>query len=152
VFHLPLLLRHPQGLGAGTVCDAFVQAHDLAPTMLEAAGVRAPQPLDGRSVFRTAFHGAPPIRENVTVGWGASFTVIDDHWWFNAKVDGAGALLYPVGRALDQSSVADDHPDLVRRLFATGKADAGGSFPAYLFERAAALPDMPGSASFNAAA
>jgi len=152
VFHLPLLLRHPQGLGAGTVCDAFVQAHDLAPTMLEAAGVRAPQPLDGRSFLGTAFRGEGPIREHVTVGWGASFTVIDEHWWFNAKVDGTGALLYPASRAIDEPSVATDHPEVVRRMFATGSADAGGRFPEYLIQRAAALSDLPGSAPFNAAA
>jgi hypothetical protein len=38
----------------------------------------------------------------------------------------------------------------VRELFGIGKADAGGTFPGYLLERAATLPDYPGSASFNA--
>jgi len=148
-FHLPLMLRHPDGLGAGTVCDAFVQAHDIAPTVLEAAGVQALQPMDGRSFYRTAFQKGASIREFVTVGWGASFTVIDDQWWFNAKVDGTGALLYPVSRALAEPSVATDHPEIARRMFATGKADARGSFPEYLYERARLLPNMPGCASFN---
>lgn len=151
-FHVPLLIRHPDGVGAGTVCDAFVQAHDIAPTALEAAGLHAPRPMDGRSFWGTAFHGGGPIREHATIGWGASFTVIDDRWWFNAKVDGSGALLYPVSREPGQPSTAMDHPELVRRLFATGKADARGCFPDYLLERAADIPDLPGSASFNAAA
>lgn len=151
-FQVPLMIRHPAGAGAGTRCDALVQAHDIAPTVLEATGVKVSQPMDGRSFLGTAFRGEPPIREHVTVGWGASFTVIDDHWWFNAKVDGSGALLYPVSRALDQPSIAGEHPELVRRLFATGRADAAGGFPEFLIQRAASVPDLPGSASFNAAA
>ncbi len=30
VYDVPLLIRHPAGLGAGTTCDAWVQHHDLA--------------------------------------------------------------------------------------------------------------------------
>jgi len=150
-FQVPLLIRHPAGLGAGTECDALVQAHDIAPTVLDAAGVSSPQPMDGRSFFSTAFQGGAPTRRHVTIGWGASFTVIDDDWWFNAKVDGTGALLYPASRPFDQPSVANDHPDLVRRLFATGRADAQGGFPDFLLKRAATVPDVPGAATYNAA-
>lgn len=149
-FHIPLLVRHPHGLGAGTRCDAFVQAHDLTPTMLEATGIQAPQPMDGTSFWKTAFEGDDATRRHVTVGWGGTVTVIDDQWWFNCKVDGTGALLYPVERAHDQPSVAHEHPELVREYFRIAKADAGGSFPEYLLERAAGLPSLPGSAPFNA--
>ncbi|MCL4696084.1 MAG: hypothetical protein KJ023_03345, partial [Burkholderiaceae bacterium] len=141
---------HPQGIGAGTQCDAFVQAHDIAPTVLEAAGITPPEPMDGRSFWKTAFEGGEPIRRHVTVGWGGSLTVIDDQWWFNCKVDGTGALLYPVRRGLSDASVAHEQPERVREFFRTGKADAGGTFPDYLLKRTAALADHPGSAPFNA--
>ena len=39
-YDLPLLVRHPQRLGAGSVCNAFVQHHDISATLLEAAGVK----------------------------------------------------------------------------------------------------------------
>ena len=150
-FEVPMMIRHPGRLGAGTRCDAWVQAHDIAATALEAAGLESPAPIDGKSFYKTAFAGGAPIRDHVTVGWGASMTVIDDNWWFNVKIDGQGALLYPHSSPpLGAQSVATAHPDVVRSMFRTGKADAGGSFPQYLLDRAATIPNVPGSASFSA--
>lgn len=150
-FEVPLMVRHPGRRGAGTRCDAWVQAHDIAATLLEAAGVASPAPMDGKSFYRTAFAGGAPIRDHVTVGWGGSMTVVDDRWWFNAKVDGRGALLYPHSSPpLGARSVATAHPQVVRSMFRTGSADAGDSFPGYLLERAAQIPDAPESAPFPA--
>lgn len=145
-FHLPLMIRHPGRLGAGTQCDAWVQAHDLAPTVLEATGLSTPTPIDGKSFYKTAFAGGAPIRDHVTVGWGAAMTVVDDTWWFNAKIDGTGALLFPASRSPGEvPSVAADHPDVLRSMFRTGTADAGGTFPQFLLDRAATIPDAVGS-------
>ncbi len=153
VFDLPLMVRHPGKLGAGTRCDAWVQAHDLAATVLEAAGVQPPEAMDGKSFYGTAFASAAPIREHVTVGFGSAMTVIDQDWWFNCKVNGLGPLLFRADRARSgESNLADQYPALARQLFAKGLADAGGSFPSFLLERAALWPDATGSSQFNAAA
>ncbi len=40
--HVPLLVRHPDGLGAGRRFESFVQPPDLFPTVLELAGLPAP--------------------------------------------------------------------------------------------------------------
>ena len=57
-------------------------------------------------------------------------TVIDDNWWFNAKINGRGAFLHDSPRPLpDAPNLAQRHPDVVKRLFDLGKADAGGRFP-----------------------
>ena len=93
-YEVPMLVRHPARLGAGTTCDAFVQHHDITATILDAAGITPPEPIDGQSFYRTAFAGAPAARDHVTIGWGSAVTVIDDHWWFNSKVDGRGAFLH----------------------------------------------------------
>ena len=50
-YEVPLLVRHPGRIGAGTTCNAFVQHHDIAATMLDATGVTPPEPIDGRSFF-----------------------------------------------------------------------------------------------------
>jgi len=145
VVDTPLFVRHPRGLGAGTVCDAFVQHHDIAATALEAAGVAPPEPIDGLSFFQTAFQGAAPIRDHVTIGFETAMTVITDRWWFNCKVDGRGPLLYDRARPCPtDENVAEQHTDVCRELFQLGKADGGGSFPEYLLARAARFADDPG--------
>jgi arylsulfatase A-like enzyme len=148
---VPLLVRHPKKLAAGTECDAFVQHHDLAATALDAAGIKPPAPIDGKSFMQTAFAGGKPIRDHVTVGWGTAMTVIDDKWWFNCKLNGRGAFLYDSPRpAPDAENLAEKYPEEVKRLFAIGKADAGGSFPDYLMKQTESADDAPGCSPFAA--
>jgi choline-sulfatase len=48
---VPLLVRFPDGSRAGTTVARPVSLLDLAPTLLELAGVEPPLPLDGQSLF-----------------------------------------------------------------------------------------------------
>ncbi|MGH2587255.1 MAG: sulfatase [Dehalococcoidia bacterium] len=145
VVDVPLFIRHPNGIGAGTLCDAWAQHHDIAATLLEAAGVQPPEPIDGRSLWQTAFGNAAGPRDHVTVGWGAAMTVITDRWWFNCKVNGRGAMLFDRARSdLFAENLAETEPGLVRDLFALGTADGDGTFPDYLRSQADRLADAPG--------
>lgn len=45
----PFLVRWPQKVKAGTVCENLVSSVDIAPTVLELAGVKAPASLQGKS-------------------------------------------------------------------------------------------------------
>ncbi|NUQ01952.1 MAG: sulfatase, partial [Armatimonadetes bacterium] len=47
--HVPLLLRWPQVIKAGTATTELLSGEDLAPTLLAAAGVAAPPTMTGRS-------------------------------------------------------------------------------------------------------
>jgi arylsulfatase A-like enzyme len=148
---VPMIVRHPRGLGAGTVCDAFVQHHDIAATILDAAGVAPPEAIDGQSFYRTAFAGAPAARDHVTIGWGSAVTVIDDKWWFNAKVDGRGAFLHDDPRpAVGAANVADRHPAIAQRLFETAMADAKNGIPEYLMLWTKYFADATGCSPFAA--
>ena len=78
-------------------------------------------------------------------------TVIDDQWWLNCKVNGRGPFLYDSPRPKpDAPNLADQHTDVVARLFELGKADAGGSFPDYLIKQAESADDAPGCSPFAA--
>ncbi|MFH1716851.1 MAG: sulfatase [Planctomycetota bacterium] len=46
---VPLIVRWPGHIEAGTKCDALVSGEDLAPTFLEAAGTTAPETMTGVS-------------------------------------------------------------------------------------------------------
>jgi arylsulfatase A-like enzyme len=45
----PLAVRWPAKIKAGQVCDDFINLMDISPTFLEAAGVKAPREMTGRS-------------------------------------------------------------------------------------------------------
>ena len=119
--------------------------------MLDAAGITPPAPIDGLSFWDTAFKGGKAKRDHVTIGWGSAMTVLDDKWWFNAKINGRGAFLHDSPRpAPDAPNLAEKHPEVVKRLFEIGKADAGGSFPEFLLPQAEGAGDAPGCSPFAA--
>ena len=145
-YEVPLMVRYPKAANAGTQCNAFVQHHDISATLLEAAAVKPPAPIDGRSFLQRK-----PIRDHVTVGWGSAMTVIDDKWWLNVKVNGRGAFLHDSPRpAPDAPNLAEKHPEVVKKLFDLGKADGGGEFPQYLLKQAESADDAPGCSPFAA--
>jgi arylsulfatase A-like enzyme len=56
---IPMLLRYPRMVKAGQVDPHFVQHQDIAPTVLDFAGVAIPDVVQGRSV-RQVVEGTPP--------------------------------------------------------------------------------------------
>ncbi|MFC7222226.1 sulfatase-like hydrolase/transferase [Halalkalicoccus sp. GCM10025322] len=57
-YRIPLQVRWPGVVEAGSTCEAFVSLHDLMPTFLDVAGVEAPG-VDGRSI-RPLLEGEHP--------------------------------------------------------------------------------------------
>ncbi len=150
VYDVPLFIRHPEGIAAGRRSDLFVQHTDMAAQILEFAGLLVPQKLDGRPFYAAATEGGKPIRDHVTVGWGPNVTLIDERWWLNCKVDGTGVLLWDLHDRPFENNVADDHRDVVRRLYQTAIADAGAPIPEFLMEMARKQQDAPGCSALAA--
>lgn len=50
--HVPLIIRWPARLGAGRRVPSTLQVSDIAPTLLEAAGLPIPPEMEGRSFLR----------------------------------------------------------------------------------------------------
>ena len=68
---VPLIVRWPGHVEAGAVSDALISGEDLAPTMLEAAGLKPASEMTGRS-FLAALKGEPAAgREMVFAERGA---------------------------------------------------------------------------------
>ena len=70
--HVPLLIRGP-GIPPGTVSGEVVSNVDLAPTILDATGVAADRPMDGRSMLPFARNGKlrtrrPVLHEGLEAG------------------------------------------------------------------------------------
>ena len=128
---VPLVIAGP-GLAAGRTCDAFVQLEDLFPTVLDAAGLSAPEPpvlgpyhrgaaeaLPGRSLL-------PLCRGQRPDGWrDAAYAESYNNIARSTLSDWARTLrtadwrytLYPGGHGEQLFRLADD-PDETRNLAA----------------------------------
>jgi arylsulfatase A-like enzyme len=152
VYDLVLMVRYPDGAGAGKRSDMLLQHTDVSAQILDFAGVVPSQPLHGMPFWGAALEGRP-IRDHVTVGWGGAMTVIDERYWMNCKIDGTGPFLHDLATSSPfETNVADALPDIVRSMYAQGVADANGEFPPFLLELAASQDDAPGCSALAARA
>ncbi len=150
VVDIPLLVRHPEGRGAGRRSDAIVQHHDLSAEMLRFGGIQPPEPIDGIAFLNKTAAGQE-IRDHATVGWGTGVTVITKRWFLNCKVDGSGPFLYDLNaRPPYAQNVADANPEVAQELFQMAVDDAGGSFPDYLLNIVRNQKDAPGCSALAA--
>jgi arylsulfatase A-like enzyme len=150
VADLVLMMRHPQGQGAGTTYDGLIYNLDVTSTFFALSGVRhsdgAPWgPLDGIDLWPRVLN-KEDAREHVTVGWGPLVTVITDEWWYNANIWGEGELLYRVREDPDlEHSLAEDRPEVCAEMLALAVQDAGGSIPPEFIH----YHDKPGCTPFE---
>ena len=153
VFDIPLMVRFPGGEHAGSSSPQFVQHHDIAAVILEAAAVEPPADIEGVSFLSSALSGNTGKRDHATVGWGSAVTVVTDRWWLNCKADGSGVLLYDRQQADPfQENVADENVATVNELFALARADAVGGFPHWILDLAHSQQDAPGCSELAARA
>jgi arylsulfatase len=156
----PLVVHHPHGFTArGEVRGQFVHAIDLAPTVLELAGIAAPRRVDGitqqrwdGASIRATFHAADApdprdvqyfemlgSRSILANGWKAttdhvSKGVVDEERLLAGSRDFATdrwSLFDLEHDYAEAHDIADEHPDLVRELAArwTAEAEANQVFP-----------------------
>jgi arylsulfatase A-like enzyme len=136
VADLVLLMRFPNGAGAGETCESFVYNHDIAPTILNYLGVSGSGKMTGTDVLPLV-EGGPPLYDHVTVGYGPFVMVRDEEYWYNAYLWGELARLYHVTDDPGlEKDIASDNPDIVARMHAWAVEDAGGEVPESLKEMA----------------
>ena len=78
VLRVPLALRHPLSIPAGQVSDTLSCGTDIAPTILDAAGLKFAQPVDGESLLPLATGDRSAGRESLLVEtYGHGFGTIE---------------------------------------------------------------------------
>lgn len=65
--HIPLIIRYPAKIAAGSIPDALASNVDVAPTLLELAGARVPADLDGHSLLPVLEGTATGVRDDVLI-------------------------------------------------------------------------------------
>lgn len=93
---VPLYLRYPLRRPAPATQHQLVATIDLAPTILDAAGITTPAPIDGRSLF-DAIDGVPNWRTDILLQhWGdialAPSQAVRSTRWKYIHTDGGGAV------------------------------------------------------------
>jgi arylsulfatase A-like enzyme len=64
--HIPLLMRYPRAIPAGSTCSRLATPMDFLPTLLSLAGINYdPVAYDGHDLSRVAFRGASDDRDAV---------------------------------------------------------------------------------------
>ena len=127
VYDLVLMVRHPEGIGKGTVCDKLFYNFDLTNTLFSTAGEAVPQEMKGKDIWKAALDSNIPGRDFVSTFWGTTLTVITDEWWYNADVWGEGRRLFALKEDpnLDHN-LASERKSVCKELAELALDDIGG--------------------------
>lgn len=80
--HVPLIMRHPQRIVAGTVVDAFARHTDIVPTVLDALSISTPAS-EGRSLLPLLDDRAAHVCDEVLSyesSWQSKRSIRTDRW------------------------------------------------------------------------
>jgi len=134
VMWLPMVIRLPDGSGAGTTRDELVYNIDLAATVCELAGVESETGLDGRSLLPLL--GKPgewKKRDYVTCRYAHSLCYIDDQTWALGGVGGSAQEMFDLEAdpECQHDILARDGAARWQQAWARLLEDAGGELPDY---------------------
>ena len=119
---LPLLIRHPEGEGAGQKVPGFCQHQDMMPTVLALLGEDVPERVLGRNIWpQTQGRGDAP--EYVVSGFGHYACIRTKKWNYvrpwtqNEREATPREDLYDLQTDPEElTNVVTEHPDVVREL------------------------------------
>jgi arylsulfatase A-like enzyme len=81
--HIPLIIRHPDGIGAGQRFEAMVETTEIFPTVLDYFGVKQPPRIHGRSLLPMMRGEEEKIRDYAYMGYyKQAWRVSDQEWAF----------------------------------------------------------------------
>jgi len=140
---IPLYIRHPDG-PRGTKVDAFVQSHDLMPTLLRLLDVPYAN-VDGEDAWSLVTGERESLRDHIVTGWagftvgnaGGRAAVRDDDWNYVTSVheEDPAPELYDLHTDPGEThNLHADHPDVVARQRRRLEAVVGQPLPARLNE------------------
>jgi arylsulfatase A-like enzyme len=108
-----LMVRHPQGKGAGKTSDFYASTHDVAPTILGFLGVEQPEPMDGEDLMPLLAGKDPErARDHFTQGMYRYICCRDERRVMFCRSDGADAHLFD---AINDAAQGRDWPKRSQR-------------------------------------
>ncbi|MEZ5399376.1 MAG: sulfatase [Bryobacteraceae bacterium] len=127
--HIPLMVRHPKGLGAGKRVHNFAYTVDVPATVCAAAGAAPRDGLHGHDLL-AALDGRFPTRSHVTCRYGDYVWYRDASNWFFSHVNGSEAHLFDLESSKPFDALIQDRaPERVAVARKRIVEDAGGEVP-----------------------
>ena len=128
----PLLIRHPEGIGAGKRVKEFVQHHDLLPTILSYLGVEPPEKIDGEDLLPLMTGQGGPKRDHVTCGFRRYVWVRDKRYVLISLTNKSYVRLFDLKNDPGNfKDVAPDHPEIVKEMYEKAVEDVKGPLPLF---------------------
>ena len=129
IYHVPALIRHPEGKLAGQTSDYFASTHDVPRTLLSFMGVRAPGMMEGEDLsvlFEGGAAGAPVLhlllRQLPALRRPRLVPAVGQR--------GRRKRLYDK-RNDPRARRRAEHPEIVDRLWRVLEDEAGGTLPQF---------------------
>jgi arylsulfatase A-like enzyme len=132
IYHVPCMIRHPEGKLAGETSDYFASTHDIPRTILSFMGVRAPGQMNGEDLSVLFDGREPPARRWFTSCYDDHLLAGDRDWFMLADSEGRLKRLYD--RRTDPQelhNVAAENPEMVGMLWKVLEDEAGGTLPQF---------------------
>ncbi|MBM3131499.1 MAG: sulfatase [Chloroflexi bacterium] len=120
-----LMIRHPEGIGAGQRSDALVQHPDICATVVNALDLTPPYELDGRDLMPILRGEKRKVRDYATCGYVLHVWCREGDHVLICRANGEEPQLFDMKNDPDQlQDIAPDHPEIVKRLYGLVLGDA----------------------------
>jgi arylsulfatase A-like enzyme len=136
LIQVPLLLRDPDGRGAGAKSNYWATTVDLAPTLTAMAGTEPSSRFEGADLSPLLDGGAPAQEREFAYGGYGNFSFIrDSRWALVVRNDNGWRLFYDLSRdPAERRDVASRHPRAVRDMWRLLLDQVGRRPPRYSLE------------------
>jgi arylsulfatase A-like enzyme len=132
IYHVPFMIRHPEGKLAGQWDDFFASTHDIPRTALSFMGARAPGMMNGEDLSVIFDGKRPPPRPVFTSCYDDHVLAGDEDWFFISDSQGLRKRLYDRRNDPQElEDVAAEHPELVAKYWRILEDEAGGTLPQF---------------------
>jgi arylsulfatase A-like enzyme len=123
----PLIIREPEGVGAGKRIDALCYNYDITPTLLELVGLPIPAEMQAKSLAPLLRGETDSFRPCVTSGYNNWCMYRDRAYLMFQQFNGEGTVLIDLNAdPREERNTADGNEDLVRDLRQRLEAECGG--------------------------
>ena len=130
--HIPLIVRHPLGRGAGQRVRDLVYSLDVPATICAAAGTAPDDGLDGQSLLPLMEGGHFESRDYLTCRYSNSVWYRDERNWYFSNVHWENARLFDLESSQPfGETIAKRAPERLQLARSRILEDAGGELPKY---------------------
>jgi arylsulfatase A-like enzyme len=114
---LVYIIKAPDGSLGGTECDAYVAHHDIPVTLMEMAGIKPPEGLDGRNVWKWASGETPQARSYATCMFYPWLWTRDSQYMYMTDNEKQMEKLYNIQRdPQEKNDISRENPEICKRL------------------------------------